>query len=341
MNKGTEPAVLAAGTSADGYAARIERHSDDDGFGLRFRTIHGYRRAYRSAGSGPALLLVHGISDDSSSWLPVMPALAEHFTVVAPDLLGHGASDKPRADYSVAAFSNGMRDLLDVLDIDTATVVGHSLGGGVAAQLAYQYPDRVDRLVLVSTGGVAREVSPVLRAAAVPLAELGMWPLRLPGSGLATRSALRLLGVLGSDLGRDADEVARVLEGHADGAARGAFIRTLRAVVDWRGQLVTMLDRAYLAERMPTMVMWGDHDGIIPVEHAHLAHQAMPGSRLSVYEGAGHFPHHTDPDRFVAEVCDFVATTEPFPHDHALRRELLRRGRPQPVHEPHEPALLG
>jgi pimeloyl-ACP methyl ester carboxylesterase len=340
VNKGTEPAVLAAGTSVDGYAARIERHSDDDGFGLRFRTIHGYRRAYRTAGSGPALLLVHGISDDSSSWLPVMPALAEHFTVVAPDLLGHGASDKPRADYSVAAFSNGMRDLLDVLDVDSATVVGHSLGGGVAAQLAYQYPERVDRLVLVSTGGVGREVSPVLRMAAAPLAELGMWPLRLPGTTLVARTALRGLRAVGSDLGLDAEDVSRVLDGLPDAASRGAFIRTLRAVVDWRGQLVTMLDRAYLAEDMPVLIIWGDRDGIIPVEHAHLAHAAMPGSRLSVVAGAAHFPHHADPDRFVAEVTDFVATTQPFPHDHELRRELLRRGRP-PRDEPTEPALLG
>ena len=344
MNNGTFAVVVASRTKIGGYAARIDIEidieTDHDEFPLRFRAVHGYRRAYRMGGSGPALLLLHGISDESSTWLPVMGALAEHFTVVAPDLLGHGGSDKPRADYSVAAFSNGMRDLLDVLDIDSATVVGHSLGGGVAAQLAYQYPERVDRLVLVSTGGVAREVSPVLRLAAAPLAELGLWPLRLPGSTAAARAALRVLGALGHDLGQDANEVARVLDGLPDAASRGAFTRTLRAVVDRRGQLVTMLDRAYLAEHMPVLIMWGDRDGIIPVEHAALAHAAMPDSRLSIYEGAGHFPHHADPDRFVAEVVDFVATTEPFPHDHATRRELLRRGRPA-AHEPTEPALLG
>ena len=340
MNGATDERVVALRGIRGDYAARIEPQTGDDRFGLRFRTIHGYRRAYRMAGSGPALLLLHGISDDSSSWLPVMDGLAEHFTVVAPDLLGHGASDKPRADYSVAAFSNGMRDLLDVLDIDTATVVGHSLGGGVAAQLAYQYPDRVDRLILVSSGGVAREVSPVLRAAALPLAEAGMWPLRLPGSHQVARAVLRALGALGNDLGRDADELARVLSGLPDAAARGAFIRTLRAVVDWRGQLVTMLDRAYLAENMPAFIIWGDRDGIIPVEHAYMAHAALPGSRLSIVEGAGHFPHHQDPDRFVREVCEFVDSTDAFSHDHVLRRELLRRGKP-PHHEPSEPALLG
>jgi pimeloyl-ACP methyl ester carboxylesterase len=292
------------------------------------------------AGSGPPLLLLHGISDESASWWPVFGALARNHTVIAPDLLGHGESDKPRADYSVAAFSNGMRDLLDVLDVERATVVGHSLGGGVAAQLAYQYPERVERLVLVSTGGVARDVSPVLRAAAAPLAEVGMWPLMVPGSNEVARWALRLLGVAGVDIGRDADEVARVLRGMPDPERRGAFTRTLRAVVDRRGQLVTMLDRAYLARDMPMMIVWGDRDGIIPVAHAHRAHAAIPGSLLSVYDGAGHFPHHSDPERFVGELTDFIATTQPYAHDPDTRKVLLLRGRPVPD-EPTEPALLG
>ena len=110
---------------------------------LRFETIHGYRRAYRIAGSGPVLLLIHGVGDNSTTWQPIHSRLARRFTVIAPDLLGHGQSDKPRADYSVAAYANGMRDLLTVLDIEQATVVGHSLGGGVAMQFAYQFPQLV------------------------------------------------------------------------------------------------------------------------------------------------------------------------------------------------------
>lgn len=314
----------------------------EDRFGLLFRTVHGYQRAYRLVGEGPPLLLIHGISDESSSWMPVLPALAEHFTVIAPDLLGHGESDKPRADYSVAAFSNGMRDLLDVLDVDRATVVGHSLGGGVAAQLAYQYPERVERLVLVSTGGVGREVSPVMRAAAAPLSEIGMLPLMVPGANEVVGAALRVLGWLGVDLGRDAGEVSRVLSGMPDRRRRAAFGRTLRAVVDSRGQLVTMLDRAYLAESMPVLLVWGDHDGIIPVEHGYRAHEAIPGSRLSIVEGAGHFPHHADPDRFVSELLEFVHGTEPYRADRESRRRLLLQGpRGVAVDEPPEPALIG
>lgn len=316
--------------------------ADEDRFGLRFRTVHGYQRAYRLVGEGPPLLLIHGISDESSSWMPVLAALAERFTVIAPDLLGHGASDKPRADYSVAAFSNGMRDLLDVLDFERVTVVGHSLGGGVAAQLTYQYPERVDRLVLVSTGGVGREVSPVLRAAAAPLSEVGMVPLMVPGANEVVGVALYVLGLLGLDLGRDAGEVSRVLRGMPDRRRRRAFGRTLRAVVDRHGQLVTMLDRAYLAESMPVMLMWGDHDGIIPVEHAYRAHAVMPASRLSIYEGAGHFPHHADPDRFVSELVAFVEETEPYCSDRETRRRLLLRGPGGiAVDEPPEPTLVG
>ena len=121
-----------------------------------------------SSGPGqrdPALLLIHGIGDSSDTWRPVLQALARTHTVIAPDLLGHGRSEKPRADYSVAAYANGMRDLLSVLEIDRVTVVGHSLGGGVAAQFAYQFPDRCERLVLVDSGGVGRSVSPLLRLA--------------------------------------------------------------------------------------------------------------------------------------------------------------------------------
>src|SRR6476646_3472257 len=146
---------------------------------LQYRTIHGYRRAFRVAGSGPAILLSHGIGDNSTTWSTVQSKLAQRFTVIAPDLLGHGRSDKPRADYSVAAYANAMRDLLSVLEIERVTVVGHSLGGGVAMQFAYQYPERCERLVLVSTGGVSHEVHPALRWAATPVADLFLPLLRL------------------------------------------------------------------------------------------------------------------------------------------------------------------
>lgn len=295
---------------------------------LRFRTIHGYRRAYRIAGSGPAVLLIHGIGDNSTTWHTVQTMLARRFTVIAPDLLGHGQSDKPRADYSVAAYANGMRDLLSVLDVDRVTVVGHSLGGGVAMQFAYQFPQLVDRLVLVGAGGVTRDVNIALRIAALPgvsesLALLRI-PLLLPALQALGRAGGTVFGSTG--VGRDLPDMLRVLADLPEPTASSAFARTLRAVVDWRGQVVTMLDRCYLTESVPVQLIWGRQDSVIPVAHAHLAHAAMPGSALEIFERSGHFPFHDDPDRFVEIIERFVDTTVPAVHDQELLRSLLRTG---------------
>jgi len=293
---------------------------------VRFRTVHGHRRAYRLMGSGPAVLLLHGIGDSSQTWVPLMEDLARDFTVLAPDLLGHGDSDKPRADYSVAAYANGMRDLMEVLGIDSATIVGHSLGGGVAAQLAYQYPERCDRLVLVATGGVSRAVNPFLRIASAPLAEVVLPTLQWPAGRLVGTALIEALRWTGTDLGVDADELKRVFDRLPDRDSRGAFTRTLRSVVDPGGQVVTMLDRAYLAESVPVLLVWGDRDGVIPVSHGHRAHRRMPWSRLSIFEGAGHFPHSADPERFLRELREFVAGTEPASFDRERWRSKLRAG---------------
>ena len=304
-------------------AGRLRTVADSD-VEVRHHVVHGHRRAYRIAGSGPAVLLIHGIGDSSATWADLIPGLARNHTVIAPDLLGHGASDKPRADYSVAAYANGMRDLLGVLGIERATLVGHSLGGGVAMQFAYQFPERTERLVLVSTGGVGREVNPVLRAASLPGADLMLSALRLPTVRLQSRLFVQLMRLLDTDLGRDAPDLLNLVDALPDATARSAFIRTLRAVVDWRGQVVTMLDRCYLVRGMPTMLLWGSRDSVVPVGHAHTAHLAMPGSRLEIFEGAGHFPFHSDPHRFLALVEEFIATTRPGDWSVEQWRGLLR-----------------
>ncbi|BBY16491.1 alpha/beta fold hydrolase [Mycolicibacterium litorale] len=295
---------------------------------LQYRTIHGYRRAFRIAGEGPAILLIHGIGDNSTTWNTVQSKLAQRFTVIAPDLLGHGRSDKPRADYSVAAYANGMRDLLSVLDIDRVTVVGHSLGGGVAMQFAYQFPQFVDRLILVGAGGVTKDVNIALRAASLPMGSEALallrLPLVLPALQLAGRVAGTVLGT--TKAGRDLSEMMRILADLPEPTASSAFARTLRAVVDWRGQVVTMLDRCYLTESVPVQLIWGSDDSVIPASHGRLAHAAMPGSRLEIFEGAGHFPFHDDPDRFVETVERFIDSTEPATHDQEMLRELLRTG---------------
>jgi pimeloyl-ACP methyl ester carboxylesterase len=295
---------------------------------LQFRTIHGYKRAYRIAGSGPAILLIHGIGDNSTTWNAIQAKLAQRFTVIAPDLLGHGQSDKPRADYSVAAYANGMRDLLSVLEIERVTVVGHSLGGGVGMQFAYQFPHLVERLILIGAGGVTKDVNVALRLASLPMGSEALALLRLPLVLPALQTAGRILGkALGTKgLGNDLANVLRILDDLPEPTASSAFTRTLRAVVDWRGQIVTMLDRCYLTQAIPVLIVWGTRDVVVPVRHAWMAHSAMPGSRLEIFEGSGHFPFHDDPARFIDVVQRFIDSTEPAEYDQAALRELLRSG---------------
>src|SRR5689334_10069786 len=291
-------------------------------------TVHGHRRAYVKAGRGPALPLLHGLGCTHRTWLPVLDSLASRYTVIAPDLLGHGDSDKPRADYTLGAYANGMRDLLSVLDIDKVTVVGHSLGGGVAMQFAYQFPQLVERLILVGAGGVTKDVNIALRVASLPMGSEALaflrLPLVLPAMQVVGRVAGTLFGSTG--LGRDIPDVLRILADLPEPTASSAFARTLRAVVDWRGQVVTMLDRCYLTQSVPVQLIWGDRDSVIPVGHARMAHAAMPGSQLEIFEGSGHFPFHDDPDRFVEIVERFIDSTEPATHDQEYLRGLLRAG---------------
>jgi len=294
---------------------------------VRYTTIHGYRRAYIMAGNGPVLLLLHGIGDNADTWRGLIEDLARDHLVIAPDFLGHGRSDRPRADYSIAAYACGMRDLLSVLNVDRATVVGHSLGGGVAMQFAYQFPERCERIVLVSTGGGGPKTSPLLQLMAIPGAGVLLPFMRLPGVRHGGALSLRLLRMLGTDIGRDAEDMIQLFDRLPDRNSRSAFVRTLRAVVDRRGQVVTLLDRCYLARGMPTLLIWGGHDAVIPVDQAQIVHEAMPGSRLEIFPNAGHFPHHSDPERFLAVLRDFLATTGPADFSVAQWRALLRTGR--------------
>jgi pimeloyl-ACP methyl ester carboxylesterase len=295
---------------------------------IRFRDIHGYWRAFRMVGSGPPLLLIHGIGDSSETWLKVIPELARRYTVIAPDLLGHGESAKPRADYAIAAYACGMRDLLSVLDVDRVTVVGHSLGGGIAMQFAYQFPDRCERLVLVGSGGIGPEIHPLLRIAAAPGAELGLSVATSAPVRAAMRFAAPVLRSTGGmRLGPDFGYVLDRYRALRPRTARQAFLRTLRAGVDVHGQVITMLDRCYLAEALPALIVWGRRDRVIPIRHARIAHRAIPGSRLEIFDRSGHFPHRDDPDRFVTVVHDFLETTDPALHDPVRWRRLLRDGR--------------
>ena len=268
--------------------------------------------SYRTAGQGgPVVLLIHGITGCAEQWDQVIPLLAEHYTVVAPDLLGHGRSAKPRGDYSLGAYAVMVRDLLVALGHRRATVVGHSLGGGIAMQFSYEYPPFAERLVLVSSGGLGREVHLMLRAATLPGSELVLPIISNQRLNRVGGAMAQLLGRLGLRAGPDLAEMAKGYGSLADAGARQAFIHTLRAVLDIGGQRVNATDRLYLAELLPSLIMWGSRDPLIPVSHAEIADQALPGSELEIFEGAGHFPQLTDPVRFAHTLIDFIETTEP------------------------------
>jgi len=297
-------------------------HVVDD---VEFVVVHGYRRAYRRRGSGPPLLLLHGMACDSTTWLPVIDQLAEHFTVIAPDLLGHGESDKPNADYSLGGFANGMRDLLTILGIDKVTVVGHSFGGGVAMQFAYQFPERTERVVLVSTGGLGSEVSPLIRALTLPGAGLGLRLATLRPVREVAGPSLRVLAKAPVPLVRDLGEVADIYERLSDPAQTLAVTRLAKTVLDWRGQFVTMADRAYLARLMPVLMVWGRQDVVIPVAHAGKL-PSLENSQVHIFEDSGHFPHKDHPEQFVRLVVDFCRTQAPAQYHRGRWRALLRRG---------------
>ena len=276
---------------------------------LHHVTIHGHDVTYRMGGAGPAILLIHGMAGSSRTWKEVTELLVPDHTVIAPDLLGHGESAKPMGDYSLGAFASGIRDLLGVIGVDRCTVVGQSLGGGVAMQLAYQHPELVERLVLVGSGGLGREVNWMLRLLTLPGAELLMpviFPRFLADKGDDVNRLLHQKGLRAPHFG----EMWRAYTSLSGAQNRGAFLRTLRAVVDPGGQTVSALDRIYLASGLPTLIVWGDEDPIIPIDHAYAAQKAIEGSRLEVMEGCGHFPHVEDPRRFAAILQDFMATTE-------------------------------
>jgi pimeloyl-ACP methyl ester carboxylesterase len=292
----------------------------------RTRTIrlHGRSVSYRQAGEGPALLLIHGMAGTSEGWDAVIGPLARRHTVIAPDFPGHGESEPGGGDYSLGGLASGLRDLLAVLGHDRATLVGHSLGGGVAMQFTYQFPEAVERLALISSGGLGREVSPVLRAAALPGADLFIAATASVGGRVGSVVG-RGLGALGLRPSADVAEVARGYASLADAGRRRAFLSTLGAVVGTDGPRVAATDRLYLAEALPLLIVWGARDPIIPAGHAEQAHEALPGSRLEIFDGVGHLPQLEEPLRFVEVLEDFIATTEPAAFDREEWRARFAR----------------
>ncbi|HEX2902235.1 MAG TPA: alpha/beta fold hydrolase [Jatrophihabitans sp.] len=279
----------------------------------RTALLHGHELSYTDQGSGPAVLFVHGLLGSRRTWQALTDQLARTHRVLAPDLFGHGDSAKPAGDYSLSAHAATLRDLLDRLDIRTVTLVGHSLGGGIAMQFAYLFPDRVARLVLVSSGGLGREVSLLLRSATLPGAELVLPVIASRWVRDRVSWLGGLLGRAGIKAGGDTAESWRAFVSLGEADSRRAFLATTRSVIDPLGQTVTARDHFPLAEPIPVLLVWGSKDRIIPPWHAVIGEQGLPGCRLELFEGAGHFPHLDQPERFARLLSEFMAGTTPAP----------------------------
>jgi pimeloyl-ACP methyl ester carboxylesterase len=275
--------------------------------------LHGHRIVYRTAGDGPVLLLIHGLLDSSRTWRKLAPVLALGHTVVAPDMLGHGESDGPESvDYSLGGHAGMLRDLLDELGHERVTVVGHSLGGGVAMAFAYHYPERVERLALIASGGLGRGVSPALRAATLPgagavMRTVGSRPCVAAGRGIS--SLLAATGLRRT--ARTTLDAVRTIEALGDGSRRGAFLNTVRTVVDGHGQKVSALDRLDTLADVPVLVVWGTHDRVIPVGHADLLRETLPHAQIVLLDGIGHTPHLSQPAYVGERLAAWVRDTPP------------------------------
>jgi pimeloyl-ACP methyl ester carboxylesterase len=274
--------------------------------------LHGHRVVYHAVGSGPPIVLIHGMVNSSRHWREVALRLADRHTVIAPDLIGHGDSATPRGDYSLGAHAAAIRDLLVAIDVHSATFVGHSLGGGVAMQFFWQFPERVERLALISSGGLGPEVSPLLRGAALPGATTA---LRVGASNRvldAISAVAEHLERRGSSRAAYARAVVRAMRPLEGAGGREAFLGTLRAVIDVRGQRVSAVDRLYLLGPVPSLIVWGERDHTIPLAHGRAAHELIPGSQFVTLPRAAHFPHLEDPEGLAVALRDFVDSTRPY-----------------------------
>jgi pimeloyl-ACP methyl ester carboxylesterase len=273
--------------------------------------LHGHRAVYRVAGSGPNVVLIHGMINSSRHWEQVASRLAGSYRVIAPDLIGHGDAATPRGDYSLGAHAAAIRDLLTTIGVERATIVGHSLGGGVAMQFFYQFPQRTERLVLISSGGLGDDVSPLLRGAALPGSAALLRLATRPRIVSALAQAGTRLRARGNATGVYLLAVARALGPLQEPGSRRAFLQTLRAVIDVQGQKVSARDRLYLLGEMPTLIVWGQRDRTIPLEHGLEAERSVPNCRFETLPRAAHFPNLEDPEGLASVLGDFLATTAP------------------------------
>ena len=269
--------------------------------------LHGHDLSYVDSGSGSVVLFIHGILGSQGQWAHLVDSMDDDHRVIVPDLFGHGESAKPMGDYSLSAHAATMRDLLDHLGVDRVTLVGHSLGGGIAMQFFYLFPERVDRLVLVSSGGLGREVNLVLRSATLPGAAQVL-------SVIASAPVLSRVEALGRGAskvgwrpGADLSAIWRGFSSLNDRESRRASSRPPAPSSTSAGRASAPTTIWLTLPPIATLIVWGSKDRMIPAWHALSVVDQLPDCRVELFEGAGHFPHLDDPDRFARVLREFIA----------------------------------
>ncbi len=247
----------------------------------------------------PPLVLLHGLNDCHLAWRNLAPSLAHDRRVLVPDLPGHGLSGRPDASYKLRWYARVIARWFEALELGDVDVVGHSFGGGVAQVTLLECSERIRRLVLVSSGGLGREIAPALRLAAIPwvVERLGQ-PFMGPGTRLALRVTRNVLSE---------QETLTLSAMNAQRGSARAFARTVRDIIDWRGQRHTFFKHASELSQLPAIaVFWGNRDAVIPASHAQAFANYVDGVRVVLFDGCGHYPHHEQPDSFVRALRDYL-----------------------------------
>jgi pimeloyl-ACP methyl ester carboxylesterase len=256
----------------------------------------------------PVVVLLHGLASDSDTWDRAIGPLGAHgLRVLAVDLLGHGHSDKPDCAYLLSDFADSLLAFMDALGLPSATLCGHSFGGAIAIYFGSQHPERVERVVLVAAGGLGREVHPVLRAAALPVAPaLLRAALRPPLRRIYRHPGLHRALRLTPDNVTNLRRAARALGSEA---GQASFFASLRGVIAPSGQRAASREMRAFAEKVPMLLIWNESDPVIPLAHAQVHVAATPSSRLVVFPSGGHEPHRRSADRFAGEVAAFIRSS--------------------------------
>lgn len=262
---------------------------------------------YWVTGQGSPLLLIHGLGASCDYWRYNIRAFSQGYQVYALDLPGFGRSDKRIDDYSLHFAGEFVAAFLDAQGVDRASLVGNSLGGAVSLQFAVQHPHRLEKLVLVSSGGLGRELPLSFRLLTIPLLGESMawaWGTRV-GTRLTLRSIVYDPQVIKDEFVNEMAELARLP------GAKEMLLSVARTGINLRGQNMKLLEpllRRVPEIEAPTLIIWGAQDPIIPVAHAHIAHQMIRNSRLHIFDRCGHMPQIEKPEEFNRLVLEFLGS---------------------------------